>query len=318
MDEEFHFLRALFRQPDDALRLVYADWLEERGDLRAEFLRLEVELHRLPKGARKRKAMLEKQLRDLRPRPDAGWVARMSWLRNLPHASRSDLALLSEGKGLIEVRDGQQDTVLLVEGKPIALNWDDCQGSVGQYLVYTGCPCGGEHLRQLLELVAGQVDEARPLADQVEALLALFAPGTYCLHYSPSTVVECVATLEHVSPSSVADELLGYYPAYLRNLVCTQIHESLNEDRVAYYRRQIRAQGRPIVLTTSAGAAWCEFVIDGHHKLEAYNRERVKPAIFGVFRWDAPGISLKEGLSFLPPGHRGVEEYRRMKRQAAR
>jgi uncharacterized protein (TIGR02996 family) len=38
------FLDALAAQPeDDALRLVYADWLEEQGDPRAELLRLEVQ-----------------------------------------------------------------------------------------------------------------------------------------------------------------------------------------------------------------------------------------------------------------------------------
>jgi uncharacterized protein (TIGR02996 family) len=45
MSEEERFLRALIASPDDgALRAVYADWLEERGDPRAEFLRLETAL----------------------------------------------------------------------------------------------------------------------------------------------------------------------------------------------------------------------------------------------------------------------------------
>src|SRR5437870_2473886 len=46
MSEEDAFIRALRADPGDgALRLVYADWLEERGDrecgLRAEYLRRE-------------------------------------------------------------------------------------------------------------------------------------------------------------------------------------------------------------------------------------------------------------------------------------
>jgi uncharacterized protein (TIGR02996 family) len=40
--EEGAFLRAIHAAPDDsAPRLVYADWLEERGDPRADFIRLE-------------------------------------------------------------------------------------------------------------------------------------------------------------------------------------------------------------------------------------------------------------------------------------
>jgi uncharacterized protein (TIGR02996 family) len=45
------FLEAIAANPgDDMTRLVYADWLEERGDSRARFLRLEVELARMRAG----------------------------------------------------------------------------------------------------------------------------------------------------------------------------------------------------------------------------------------------------------------------------
>ena len=46
------FMRAIQADPaDDTARLVYADWLEERGDVRAEYLRAELELARLPADA---------------------------------------------------------------------------------------------------------------------------------------------------------------------------------------------------------------------------------------------------------------------------
>jgi uncharacterized protein (TIGR02996 family) len=314
MHEEIPFLRAIANDPhDDALRLVYADWLQERGDPRAEYLRLEVELQGLPIGTTDRKAALKKQIGDLQPQLDGSWEARLSWLRNLPQGVRLDLRLLREGRGLIDVRGGQEDTVLLVEGKPVALNWDDCRGSVGQYLVFTGHTGRGDYMRQLAELVAGEVDESRPLADQIEPLLTLFAAGTYSVIYTPSSAVESWATFEYSNLSSANRELVEYYPAEQRILICTQARESLNEERVAYYRKLIRAKQRPIVLTTSAEGTWCEFVIDGHHKLEAYVRQRVKPNILSIERWQAPAITLEEGLAMLPRGHRGVAEYRRVK-----
>ncbi|SRR5579871_3008402 len=43
MNADADFLAAIRANPDDdALRLVYADWLEERGDVRSELLRLEL------------------------------------------------------------------------------------------------------------------------------------------------------------------------------------------------------------------------------------------------------------------------------------
>ena len=102
MYEEFPFLRAIFNQPDDdGLRLVYADWLEERGDPRADFLRLDVERHRPANAARGRQAALAKQITNLTPRLDARWVRWMGQARNLPPGARLDLVLVSDGKGLI-------------------------------------------------------------------------------------------------------------------------------------------------------------------------------------------------------------------------
>ena len=46
------FLHAIIENPDDdAPRLVYADWLEERGDPRGEFIRVQCELAALAPGA---------------------------------------------------------------------------------------------------------------------------------------------------------------------------------------------------------------------------------------------------------------------------
>jgi uncharacterized protein (TIGR02996 family) len=63
MTEEADLLRAIRDDPDDdAPRLIYADWLEERGDPRAEFIRIQCELARLPAPTRY-------ELLRLHPRP---------------------------------------------------------------------------------------------------------------------------------------------------------------------------------------------------------------------------------------------------------
>ncbi len=48
MTEEVAFVAAILAAPrDDTMRLVFADWLEERGDPRGEFLRVAVRLEEL-------------------------------------------------------------------------------------------------------------------------------------------------------------------------------------------------------------------------------------------------------------------------------
>lgn len=49
-DVEAKFIEAIRADPqDDEVRRVYADWLDERGDPRGEYLRLEIQVYRGPK-----------------------------------------------------------------------------------------------------------------------------------------------------------------------------------------------------------------------------------------------------------------------------
>ncbi len=65
MSDEAGFLRAIQENPeDDDARLVYADWLEERGDMRGEYLRLEHQLVQIPL-----------RLAQLRQHIDPAWLA---------------------------------------------------------------------------------------------------------------------------------------------------------------------------------------------------------------------------------------------------
>jgi uncharacterized protein (TIGR02996 family) len=77
MKTEEAFERDILDHPfDDARRLIYADWLEERGDERGEFLRLQHDLSRMAvgdKGYREGCAREKKLLKTL----DKVWVHRM-------------------------------------------------------------------------------------------------------------------------------------------------------------------------------------------------------------------------------------------------
>jgi len=68
------FLETIRQNPeDDAPRLVYADWLEEQSDLRAEFLRLEVQWAH---GKRSQMhAPISKRMEKLRASIDLNWLA---------------------------------------------------------------------------------------------------------------------------------------------------------------------------------------------------------------------------------------------------
>src|SRR4051794_8966487 len=76
-------LRAVLDDPDDdAPRLVYADWLDDHGAHdRAEFIRVQIELARLPQGDPGRPALQVREGALLAPNREA-WVAALpAWAR---------------------------------------------------------------------------------------------------------------------------------------------------------------------------------------------------------------------------------------------
>jgi len=74
MTDEATFLQAILADPEDStLRLAYADWLEERGDPRAEFLRVEAGLKERPLS-RRRRTRLRLRLDELRLQLDRDWL----------------------------------------------------------------------------------------------------------------------------------------------------------------------------------------------------------------------------------------------------
>jgi uncharacterized protein (TIGR02996 family) len=90
--EHRHFIRAVLEHPeDDGPRLVFADWLDERGDPRGAFIRIQCELERLPEADPNRRVLGERA-EELRALHEAEWFGRWlkqvkpTWRRGFVHA----------------------------------------------------------------------------------------------------------------------------------------------------------------------------------------------------------------------------------------
>jgi len=75
MTHDQAFLQAIIDVPDDdSLRLIYADWLEEQGDLRGKFLRIECRLRGLSEACPEYPLLLQR-LAELGGMTDIRWIA---------------------------------------------------------------------------------------------------------------------------------------------------------------------------------------------------------------------------------------------------
>jgi uncharacterized protein (TIGR02996 family) len=135
MNEEAGFLAAIRANPrDDSLRLVYADWLDERGRPESAYLRLECEL-----AARASTPSdpvdpgrweLRSALREARTGLDPQWVAAVSRvLLNVPFA---------EDPGASELWRGIFEDWLQLANEPLL--WNAATGERYRYLTSTGGP----------------------------------------------------------------------------------------------------------------------------------------------------------------------------------
>src|SRR5262245_51089708 len=80
MNAETPFLEAIKAAPDDvAARLVYADWLEERGDQRGELIRLQEEMNSVPAWS-DRYWNLRPRRNALREQVKSSWLQTMGYV----------------------------------------------------------------------------------------------------------------------------------------------------------------------------------------------------------------------------------------------
>src|SRR5437763_12650008 len=98
MCDDDAFLRAIIERPDDDLpRLIYADYLDERGDPRGEFIRVEGELARMSKDDPRRPELYRRDCELIRLFKDR-------WAGILPKLTpRAGVMYWDFRRGLIEV-----------------------------------------------------------------------------------------------------------------------------------------------------------------------------------------------------------------------
>lgn len=213
-----------------------------------------------------------------------------------------EIYFLESGYGSIDLQGDDFDCLISFQGKPYAINWCDCEGSVGQYLVRTGIRGYKKDLRQLRMILSNGLDPKMKISDQIYPLLQLFRYGN--LYLSNYTARDWDVLSGELSKQ------VQYYPLG-NTFVPTQPSEGLNKETIDGYIAQISNGGRPLVVTASVEDGWCEFVVDGHHKLEAYGHLKIAPNVLN-FRKPKSKLPIDEGLRILE-GKPSMQTYKKVK-----
>ncbi len=192
--------------------------------------------------------------------------------------------ILTEGRSLIDLRSidfgyPPNGSALLINGEPVALTMGDMQGSVAEYLLRTGDGDVAAEIAGVRHFVEGSFQKDVPLSNQLWDFLKLFNPGTYLLSYHDDPVdwsgFFCFD--DSWEPEVSSD---GFYP-WGFVFIATQSQDKYDRNRIEYFKKRILECYNPIALTATLDGEVC-YVLDGHHKLKAYEELNVTPTFVCV------------------------------------
>jgi hypothetical protein len=184
---------------------------------------------------------------------------------------REETFVLKNGKGLIEIRRQDYASGLFVQGKPVVFHWDECSGSILQEYYLNEHYSAEENITEFRALIENGFAANQELSTQLMPFLQNLSSGMYKL--SLELLTESTWFEWEEGSSNV-----WYYPDNTA-LIPTQYTGKLDEKCVLEWAYSIENGARPIVITmTDDREHWCEFILDGHHKLWGYS-------IAGVNLW---------------------------------
>ncbi|MGN7756926.1 hypothetical protein ACTJIV_05565 [Chryseobacterium sp. 22532] len=199
---------------------------------------------------------------------------------------------ITHGQGIIKVLYDGFASCLIIR-RPVAVNWPDSRGSVGEY--YAVSELSDEEKITLADglnhaLTEGTEEE---IIAQVEDFLKLFESGSYQVNLGkiPFDNSNFYMATPLPDDENIPDrkKFSGwFYPFQDFNYLYTLESKSIDPKRIEYYVDLIRKGGRPKPVVFYSlyhldPMMSCAFVLDGHHKIEAYTRLKMDiPAVFIV------------------------------------
>ncbi|HRG90215.1 MAG TPA: hypothetical protein PLW44_14410 [Chitinophagales bacterium] len=193
---------------------------------------------------------------------------------------------IKNGKGIIRLRhrDEFNQQVFYINKDAIALDVHDGGGTMGRYFFLSENSNRNIIIEDINRAMNnGEVSDLNEISDILPSLLELFENGLYKISLGDFWRMFQRYVLMHI-------DFDLYYPP--ESLICfTQSEAAINNARVEYYKRMIESGKRPIVILTDAqyseGNQLVEthfFIVDGHHKILAYNQLQIDPRVLSITR----------------------------------
>ncbi|GAB2805797.1 hypothetical protein [Ferruginibacter profundus] len=197
---------------------------------------------------------------------------------------------IENGQDIIDILSDGFVTCLKIQ-KPVAADWYDYAGSAGKY--YSLTTDFEPVAKKFNEVLIKGNDTA--ILQAVADFLNLFNSGEYTVVVSREKRTDYQLHYEYGTAHNSKHFTYGYYNPGGDNLMFTQLHSAINKKRVKEYEESIFYGQRPKAVVFQAyfndrgtyadGSTWMNtvdspmFILDGHHKLLAYQNLGIDPEL---------------------------------------
>ena len=218
----------------------------------------------------------------------------LAWLQFLAQCKTRTVEI-TQGAGIIDIINDGFINAMVIE-KPVAAHWPDCGGSVGEY--YSVSKHSYQRQKELTAtmndaLISGSDSE---IFEAITTFLNLFTNNKYFIAISEIDIEFSEIGSDHsiTYADTVADDdrfTYWHYPNGLDLYLFTRSNHTIDEARVAEYVEMISAGARPKVVVYSVFNNYesdetpC-YILDGHHKLLAYQQLRINAPVVFISRTD--------------------------------
>lgn len=203
---------------------------------------------------------------------------------------------IKNGQNIIDIFFNDFASCLVIK-KALAVNWPDCRGSIGEYYAISDYSTDDRNF--YTKAIDNILSEGSDL-EQIEVIkdfLNLFADGKYVIDKftAKPDEVDFLASdqIEYSANVPENQRFFGrFYPVYTNNtepVLFSITNDKIDANRVEYYCQLIKKGIKPTVLTfevcnlLSSGYS-CKYVLDGHHKIEAYLKLKEDIPIINILK----------------------------------
>jgi hypothetical protein len=224
-----------------------------------------------------------------------------------------------EGKGIIKIKTVTGGSYFMFEN-PLSILWSDCGGSIAQYFALTNYSHYEQNIivDKLDRCLNADYENMDSLLTDFNELFNLMEVGKYVvtfekefnkgdwydsiiLRYNNNDLLTNKEIFtENKKNIKISQQKIDDYSKWFYdessghgNFLFTRAFETINQERVVFFENEIKNGKRPFVILLSksfyshigdtisaSDSGW--FIVDGHHKLLAYQNLKILPAVLKI------------------------------------